>query len=313
MSEIDCAGVRLPVLHQAANLASTEAQKKYLRLVNWNLWSLVVGAAAGAVVPPENIGGRLIAAAAVLALFSAFVTTLLIQTKSFERTWYGGRAVAESVKTLTWRYMVRAEPFDDAGGDAEQSGEDYDALFTRRIEQILEESEHLNVHLAAASGQQITREMREVRSWALPERRAFYTRCRIQEQQHWYTAKARESARAEGRLFTRMWIANALAAIAAVALVIWPTMPFNGTGLFATAAAAVFAWLQVKRHQETAQSYAVAAQELANVEARAPNISKERDFSIFAADAEAAISREHTLWVARRDAGITTASGLWRR
>src|SRR5690606_15189811 len=28
-----------------------------------------------------------------------------------DRIWYNARAVAESVKTLTWRYMMRAEPF----------------------------------------------------------------------------------------------------------------------------------------------------------------------------------------------------------
>jgi hypothetical protein len=58
--------------------------------------------------------------------------------------------------------------------------------------------------------------------------------------------------------------------------------------------------LQVKKYQETAQSYSVTSQELGFIEALARTVSTEEQFSLFVENAEFAISREHTLWIARR-------------
>jgi hypothetical protein len=291
----------MPALHDAANVSSLNAQRQYLRLIKLNLVALLVGAVAGAVVLPAV--GRVIAGVAALALVAALLLTFVIQNKSYERTWYGGRAIAESVKTLAWRYMARAEPFD--GGDDATS----DELFLNRLAQTLESGANLNVNLSAVSGSdQITLRMREVRAWPLAQRRDYYDRCRIQDQQKWYSKKSGLSERAAGWFFAGMLLSNVLAVAAAVAMVIRPDLPVNGTGVFSTAAAAVFAWLQVRRHQEIAQSYAIAAQELAIVHGKVGAIATDAKFAVLVADAENAISREHTLWVARRDAGVNLSA-----
>ncbi len=277
----------MPALHDAANAASTRAQRQYLRLITLNLAALLVG--AGVPVP----------AIAAIALVAALLITLLTQNKSYERTWYGGRAIAESVKTMAWRYMTRAEPFQHAD-DAKA-----DELFLKRLAQILESVANLDVRLTAVSGaDQITTHMRKVRALPLAERRDYYDECRIRDQQKWYSEKSALSERAERRFFTVMWISNGLAVAAAVGMVVWPDLTLNATGFFSTAAAVFFAWLQVKRHQEIAQSYAIAAQELSIVRAKASRVTTEPQFAAFVADAENAVSREHTLWTARRDAAI---------
>jgi hypothetical protein len=79
--------------------------------------------------------------------------------------------------------------------------------------------------------------------------------------------------------------------------------PINPTGTFSTLAAAAMAWLQVKRYQELAQSYLLAAHELGLIEAQSLHVHTEVELSAFVANAENAISREHTMWVARRDVG----------
>ena len=66
-------------------------------------------------------------------------------------------------------------------------------------------------------------------------------------------------------------------------------------------AAAFVAWLQLKRHQELANSYALAAQELSFIAEQIQRVETAGEFSKFVSDAENAISREHTLWAARRD------------
>jgi hypothetical protein len=293
------AEVQLPALHDAADTASVRAQKSYLLLVRLNLIALFIGAAAGAFALPAGVAGRLVAGIAAVALVVALLLTMLIQSRSYERTWYGGRAVAESVKTLAWRYMTRAEPFATGG---------VDDLFVERLTQILQQGKALSVALAPAAAEQITRGMRDVRGRSLEQRRDFYVRCRIEEQGDWYTRKAALSDRAESTFFALVWLSNGLSIAAAIVMVIWPSSPINATGVFSTAAASVFAWLQVRRHQELAQSYAVTAQELGLVRAKAGSIADEKEFAVFVADAEAAISREHTLWVARRDAGISIGS-----
>lgn len=292
--------VHLPALHDAANKASRTAQRSYLSLMRLNLIALLVGAIAGAVALPSGVAGQVIAGIAAVALVAALLITFMIQDKAYERTWYGGRAVAESVKTLAWRYMACSEPFDTP------DPADADALFLARLSEILKYGSTLSVNLSTASGEQISGVMRKVRGSALPERREVYVRCRIVEQRDWYSSKAALSEVAERKFFAAVWLSNGAAVVAAVMLVIWPTVPINATGVFATAAASALAWLQVRRHQEIAQSYAIAAQELGIVEAKSLHVKTESEFVTFVADAENAISREHTLWVARRDAGITT-------
>ena len=57
----------------------------------------------------------------------------------------------------------------------------------------------------------------------------------------------------------------------------------------------------MKRYSELAQSYFLAAQELGDQEAIASNIMKEDDFLALVEQVEETISREHTMWCARRD------------
>jgi hypothetical protein len=77
-----------------------------------------------------------------------------------------------------------------------------------------------------------------------------------------------------------------------------------------TYASAIAAWTQMKRHNELAQSYALAAQELEELEAVATNQISGNAFTQLVEQAENSISREHTLWCARRDIPLIKVTGI---
>jgi hypothetical protein len=152
-----------------------------------------------------------------------------------------------------------------------------------------------------SKGRQISNKMREVRSMPVARRKSIYLAERISDQKRWYSNKAQSSRRSEGILFALIMLAQALACLLAILMVRSPESKWSLTGLLCSLASALMAWLQLKQYQELAQSYSVAAVELGLIEEEAQYVLTEAQLSSFVSDAEKAISREHTLWVARRD------------
>jgi hypothetical protein len=99
-----------PGLYRAADNASISAQNAHLRAVKWHIFTLILGASL-AINPLPNAIYSLINASVFLA---ALGISIFAASQRYERSWYSARAVAESVKTSTWRYVMRAEPFLDA-------------------------------------------------------------------------------------------------------------------------------------------------------------------------------------------------------
>ena len=48
-----------------------------------------------------------------LFLLTSLILTIVLKSKAFEDVWYQGRALAESVKTLTWRFATCSELFEN--------------------------------------------------------------------------------------------------------------------------------------------------------------------------------------------------------
>lgn len=87
----------------------------------------------------------------------------------------------------------------------------------------------------------------------------------------------------------------------ALVKIAFPYMSMWPTDIFVTSAGAIMAWLQTKRFQELAISYALTTHEITLLKEDLPTSDDEHNFSIFVADSENAFSREHTQWQARRD------------
>jgi len=285
----------LPALYRAADHSSLRAQKWLLRATTIRLVSLLGAGFFGLFVwksGHSSVDWAGVLAAACFAI--AMLVELYLLTSKPERTWYEGRAAAESVKTLSWRYMMRAEPFA-----SEQRSEETDKLFLHRLEDVLGVLKDLDLVVNEAIGEQITDAMRAVRAAPLPSRKSLYEEERVCEQQGWYSRKAQWNRDRATWWTIAMLVVEALGILAAILKAVG-TIEGDLLGFAGAIVAAMIAWLQTKQHRTLATAYAVTALELASVRSRIAHHVTEVEWAKFVSDAEEAFSREHTLWKASR-------------
>lgn len=280
----------LPGFWQDADKASGSGQKWTLRFEKMRLGGSVV-AALGAVFSFR--AGRLdLAAAIILGGFTlALIAELAGWARRPEEQWYDGRALAESAKTLAWRYAVGADPFR-VDLDSSQAQK----ILRERLAKIGEESsDRITI---TSPGPLVTPGMQDLRDSDFEERRSAYIKGRTEDQQQWYANKAEANRkRATG------W-RIALVSAEVIALVLAALRVFGGwdvdlAGLMAAIIAAGGAWVAVKQFSPLAAAYSMAAMEL-TIQADKLRAIPEHDWPLVAADAEEAISREHTMWLASR-------------
>jgi SMODS and SLOG-associating 2TM effector domain 3/SMODS and SLOG-associating 2TM effector domain 1 len=286
----------LPPLYHAADKSSMEAQSRFLWATRIRLLGVLAAAFFGLFTwkfgsSPVDWSGVLAASCFVVALL---VEGSLYQTKP-ERTWYEGRAVAESVKTLSWRYAVGGEPFN-VEGDAEQAVAD---LFLARLRGLFDVVKDLDLVHPTSSEQQITQQIRDTRSSSLADRKATYETGRVADQQNWYRRKANWNKRRAGRWTEAVLAVEAMGVICgilkAVGSIEGDLLTFSGVIV-----ATMMAWLQAKQYRTIATAYTVTALELASVRSKIADQKTEAQWAQFVNDAEEAFSREHTLWKASR-------------
>jgi len=232
-------------------------------------------------------------AAALCFLIALLVELYLLKNKP-ERSWYEGRAAAESVKTLSWRYMMGAEPFSIDGPQA-----DIDCAFLDRLNDVLSVLKDVDLVVGPDVGEQVGPAMRAVRVASLDERKSVYEGNRVREQQDWYSVKAIWN-RNRATLWTLAMIAVEAAGTIAAILKTVGVVRDDLLGLGGALVAAMTAWLQTKQHRTLATAYSVTALELSSIRSRIAHQKTEEDWSKFVGDAEEAFSREHTLWKASR-------------
>jgi SMODS and SLOG-associating 2TM effector domain 3/SMODS and SLOG-associating 2TM effector domain 1 len=285
-----------PALFLAADSTSRMAQKRHLWFTGVILGALVACAGLGALSGVFPGASRELALASTAWAAVSFIVTSIRKTLRPEKTWYNGRAVAESAKTMAWRYMTGADPYPVSLTPAEA-----DSKFLADLKAMVKDQGEAALGLGSefSDRPQISPRMREVRSAPLEVRRQTYVSARIQDQRNWYGAKARKSQRVANWYFVVIQVSQALALAGSVLLLSPRGSKWNLGGVFSAVASALIAWLQVRQHEELAQSYSVAALELGFVEEEAARVSNEKELSTFVADAENAISSEHSLWITR--------------
>lgn len=294
-----------PSLYRYADATSLRTQGTYLLFNKGYLVSLVLGSVTSASIAIGSMAviAYLYTGLAVI-LFVGLLILWAMRARQYDKIWFDGRAVAESVKTITWRFMMRAQPFHE-----DSSAEN---LFLADLKEIREARPHLWQHLAAAmdvDGSAITDFMKSKRSASLEERRDFYTSSRIRLQKAWYAGKAKSNAHSGTSWFWALTALQVVIVILAIVQAASGGLRINLIPIFTTCAAVMAAWSQMKRHDELAQSYAIAAQELEEIEAIASNQASEDAFSQLVEQAENSISREHTMWSARRDVRLSKTAG----
>jgi hypothetical protein len=222
-----------PNLYKRADSTSAKAQKKYLRFALAEMWLVMIGAVGGGItmVGSPPIVQILAAVTAVCLIFSVFAS-LLSRAGRFEGAWFNARSVAESVKTLAWRYMMGVEPFDLKKSPAEADREFVEKLKT--IAEQVEESSDFVGGGSSAESSQISSEMRRIRGLSFTEQKDVYLRERLQDQKNWYNLKADENREKGTKWYWTTITLQALAIIVAIIMVINPGWIYNPLGLLTT-------------------------------------------------------------------------------
>jgi len=146
--------------------------------------------------------------------------------------------------------------------------------------------------------------MREIRALLLAERKLLYIDDRISDQRRWYQAKCAFNQRRASLWFWTVFGLQCAALTIAVIQVATGSLPVNIVALLMTLAATFVAWSQAKRHDDLVQPYALAAQELISLQALAQQVNDEANFRELVIQVEEAISREHTMWCAKRNVSL---------
>lgn len=285
-----------PALYEAATEASNSAQRSYLRVLRIE-YLLLVLAAVFSIDFSEN---------KIYYLFYTFIfviSLVLLVYRTFskpEQDWYKCRALAESIKTTTWRYCMRSAPFNNNLNDANINITR--SAFRDYLKGVLDSNRHIGDRIPpnSAADDQITSNMENIRLLDLGLRKDFYLLERIVEQRLWYQNKA-----AKNEAWSRNWaLVSGFIYLLAIGSILTKLAYGNSikvpTEPLIVLASCLIGWMQIKKFNELSSAYKLTAHEIGILQGRIGEVTNDDEFSDFVNEAELAFSREHTQWVARQ-------------
>ena len=284
-----------PGLFCSTDQYSKIAQSRYMMLFRAELIAIVSGGFVGTLSITNDEWGKGVAALAAFLFLLGLLANIWIRFGRFEQQWYVGRAIAESIKSSTWKYMMEADPFKDS--DANET------FRNMLLTYIKENRTFITGDMPTAHGESITKKMTHTRLLPWQEKLTIYLSERVRDQHSWYEIKAKFNANKNLTYFVILVILYIIC-IGYYLLLIWENEWFNGAAFFATIISCVLSYISIKRYGELSNSYAVTANEIALVNSRGKEINNSNDFERYVEDAETAFSREHTLWLSRREVSI---------
>jgi len=209
-----------------------------------------------------------------------------------EQTWYSLRSLAESLKTMSWRFSMRAEPYNVDDATAKR-------LFIDRVSELRKSNEKLfaSVLNTSSSGLLITPEMQSIRDLDASERIRIYMADRIDDQLAWYSDKAERN-----RCYAHGWTIALMLALVMALITAYSANGDSGSLLFeafATLAMSLITWIESKRFVSLSAAYDLSAYEISALKECFSTLIAQRSLSAAVADAEQAFSKEHTRWLSR--------------
>lgn len=281
--------IKYPSIYYFADSFSAKAQRLFLRSIKAEYSFLVLAA----ILSMNFYSTSLYHTAHALTFFLAVTFFLWRAKRKPEQDWYRGRALAESVKTSTWRYCMKTAPFD-------QSEEVSEKNFLLYLEDISSASTQVGHRFSGdtATGKIVTEEMSKIRQMPLEFRKNYYLENRVSQQKRWYEDKSKQNASS-----SRFWVVVCCLVYASSAIfffsqIVYPDGKFPISPLI-VAASSIIGWMQVKKFNELSSAYKLTAFEIGQIQSISLEKMTEDDFSEYVEDTERAFSREHTQWGAR--------------
>lgn len=286
--------LEFPSLYLATEKASASHQKAFF-LATGAQFALLAAAAAAAIIP-ESRGwntGPVLTLALFLAAFALQISGVAARA---ERRWYDARAASESIKTASWEFAVGGEAF--RWGDATAESRYLDVL-----KRVLANVRSLDVGAAGTSNASVTASMQALRATDRFSRASAYMGERVEDQVTWYSRKAAANRRRYRQFGCAVVVIEGGAVLLGIFRVSGTIGP-DYLGPLAACAAGLVGWMQAKKYSNLAQAYAVTSHEVSMVPATLHSTNSEESWATAVHDAEAAFSREHTMWQARRQGPV---------
>lgn len=293
--DIKISDTDLPGLYQAANSASIREQRFYFKGILAYIFLLIVAALFAFL--SDNRPDAILKIISALLFLSSLAVMIWLRVAKPDDIWYNGRAVAESVKTRAWRWMLRAEPYEDT--------EDIEIMrkeFVKDLKAILKQNQSLigKLGISSAVEEPISLQMLNVRKLPINDRINVYRKERITNQALWYSKKAKFNTDKSTQWFILTVVLHGIAIIFLLYNIKDPSLKLP-IETVAVAASGVLTWLQAKKHNELSSSYSLTAHEIMLIKSETTRISTESELSEYIMNCENAFSREHTQWVARKN------------
>lgn len=284
------APLKFPALLDAVEKRSALQQKCFYWTIGGQVAALALAAAAS-LIPSRVLHG--IGPLVSLILFLGVILIQVIRASDrAEREWYEARAACESIKAISWEFSVGGEAFRLSDETAEDR-------YLDLIRSILSQLKHLDVSVASSEDAGVTSRMSALRRSSIETRRRIYRRDRIDDQLGWYSRRS-ETNKKNAKLWRGILITTSLTAIVAGVLRARGDLDLDLLSVMAAVASGVIVWTQANRYTQLAEAYSVTSQDIALLATTLEGGSVEEEWAQFVHDAEAAFSREHAMWVSRK-------------
>jgi hypothetical protein len=225
----------------------------------------------------------------------ALAFSLALQLGEFDDHWFRCRAYAENMKSAAWKFAMTPE----------QSSASAEKLYLEEMANLRKRlpGEDAVILRYGHAGPSITDSMRSVQFLDLDRRASLYKKHRVEDQVKWYSHNSKYN---RGREIFWYWAIFTIQIVGVIlaALQITYAASYNAVSLVAAGGSAFVAWLRVKRFSDLSITYAVAARDLRMICDENRLIGSEEALAAFVTVAEAAISREHSMWLAKRDKSV---------
>jgi hypothetical protein len=281
--------VKYPSIRSAASGASRNFQFQNNFLIFLSLLMLMVSA----ILSKYSIPGLGFQYSQSTLLVLGIVCTVILTVRKPDRCWYAARSLSETVKTLSWMYIVNAPPFDQRDIKAE-------AVFQERLEIACNESNRLIGKSYFKLSQCSSIVLSMFRELPLDEKIALYSSERINNQYDWYVRQAKKNKRSSVVFLIALFVANFFAVCFSVYQEYFSIVTPLPTDIFITLAGSVIAWTQAKKFNDLATAYDMASYEINFLRRSIHEVDTSAKLKDYVVEAEAVFSREHTQWGARR-------------
>lgn len=286
----------LPQLFKIADKKAAQSQNNFI-FINLSILILLTVSSILSIFVNQKVASFDLSKICILLMIVSTLLNLYILFFRPEKNWYEGRAIAESVKTLAWKFITGTKPFKLSLSD-----EKVEMFFNENLKKIIGQRKDFYILIGNEYPNQsmISDEMIDVRKSTFENRKTIYLQQRIQDQINWYAKNSKKNSLRKNITFAFIVGFQIIAII-----LFWyesgKPVQYSLTSASITITSVFLTWLQLKRYQELTDSYGITATELKFIKEKSKFVLNNEDLEKYVDDSESAISREHTLWLARRD------------